>query len=76
MVGGSKTTTSTGGGYTVETPVGAVDSLNMTYTVGAEPVYIVVDDVTRLVAGGAYTYSAGTITMTYPPENYIRSFHL
>lgn len=62
-----------GGGYTVETPTGDVDSSNTTFTVTAEPVYIISDGITYF-DGAGYTYAALTITLDSPPTQYIRSF--
>jgi hypothetical protein len=62
-----------GGGYTKETPTGAVDSSNVIFTVTAEPVYIISDGITYF-DGAGYTYSALTITLDSPPNQFIRSF--
>lgn len=69
-------TTATGGsgGYTKETPGGAVNSSNTSFTVTAEPVYVIADGITYF-DGAGYTYAGLTITMDSPPSQYIRSFY-
>lgn len=62
-----------GSGVTIETPTGAVDSSNTTYTVTAEPKWVVADGTTYF-DGVGYTYAALSITMTVPPSQYIRAF--
>lgn len=63
-----------GGGVTVETPIGAVDGSNKTYTVSTEPAWVVADGVTYF-DGAGYTYSALTITMDSQPVSFIRSIY-
>ena len=64
--------TSSGGGGTVETPTGAVNGSNTSYTVTAEPDWVIADGVTYF-AGAGYTYAALTITMDQAPNLYIRA---
>lgn len=66
--GGGTTTTA----ITVETPTGTVDASNQTFTVTAEPKYVVADGVTYF-AGAGYTYNALQITMDIPPSQSIRA---
>jgi hypothetical protein len=63
----------TGNGVTMETPTGSVDGSNTTFTVSAEPQWVVSDGITYFANLG-YTYSGGTIEMTVPPSQYIRAF--
>ena len=62
-----------GGGATIETPTGSVNASNTSFTVSAEPQYVVSDGITYF-DGAGYTYSALTVTMTVPPSQYIRAF--
>jgi hypothetical protein len=75
-VNGLPTVTITGGsGATaVETPTGAVNGSNASYTVANTPLYIIVDGISKFETLH-YTYLAGTITVTdgAPPVQYIRS---
>lgn len=75
-VNGLPTVTITGGsGATaVETPTGDVDGVNVTYTVANDPLYIIVDGISKFETLH-YTYLAGTITITDGaiPTQYIRS---
>lgn len=59
------TATSGGGGTTVgiETPVGAVDDSNVTFTVAAEPLYVVVNG-SQLFSGDGYTFDLPSLTIT------------
>lgn len=69
------TFTSTGGGpggITVETPTGTVNGSNTTFTVSAEPQWVVADGVTYY-DGTGYTYAALTITMDVAPSASIRA---
>lgn len=68
--------TSSGSGFTRETPGGAVDSSNQVFTVTHEPNYVVVDGATYF-DGAGYTYAALTITMdsNIIPTQYIRSYY-
>lgn len=61
---------------TSETPIGAVNGSNVTFTVSNEPLYIVSDSNIR-VSGQGYTYSGGTITMeaTLAPVQFIISYY-
>lgn len=61
-----------GGGVTVETPTESVDSSNVSFTVTAEPKWVVVDGITYF-DGAGYTYSALTVTMDTPPTMFIRA---
>ena len=63
-----------GSGISIETPSGLVNSSNVTYTVIAEPKWIVADGITYF-DGVGYTYAALTLTMTSPPGLYIRSIY-
>ncbi len=67
-------TDSGGGGFTRETPLGDVNSVNTVFAVTEEPNYVVADGVTYF-DGAGYTYSALTITMDIPPSQYIRSYY-
>lgn len=56
-----------GSTLTPETPSGAVDDSNVTFTVTNEPLYIVVNGGQYTVGTGIYqSYVAGTITLTAP----------
>lgn len=68
------TGTGSGSGYTKDTPTGDVDSSNTTYTVVAEPAFVVADGITYF-DGAGYTYSALSIEMDNPPTQYIRYFY-
>lgn len=59
------------GGGTVSTPVGDVDSSNTSFTVTAEPKWVVADGITYY-DGAGYTYAALTITMDIAPSQYVR----
>jgi hypothetical protein len=61
-----------GGGVTVETPTGLVNSSNSVFTVSAQPKWIVSDGITYF-SGAGYTYAALTVTLTIPPSEYIRA---
>lgn len=62
-----------GGGITVETPVGAVDGSNVTFTVTNVPKFIVSDN-TIYIEGFGYSRVGLTITMELYPINFIRSY--
>ena len=64
------------GATAVEEPTGAVNGVNDEFTVTNEPLYIIVDGVSKFVTLH-YTYLAGTITITdgAPPVQYIRSVY-
>jgi hypothetical protein len=67
----------TGGtGFNTETPGGAVDGSNLTYTVSNEPKAVIIDGLYR-VEGQGYTYAGGTITVNAdnPPVFFIRSIY-
>jgi len=63
-----------GGGSSTETPSGAVDGSNTSFTVSNEPAWIIVDGITYF-AGAGYTYGAGTLTIDTPPVSFIRSIY-
>lgn len=73
---GTTTVAATGATIASETPVGAVDGSNTSYTVSNEPLFIIADGSFR-VSGQGYTYAAGTITMDalIPPVQFIRSYY-
>lgn len=72
--GGKWVPATSGGGFTVETPVGAINDVNKIFTVSSEPEYIVVDGTTYF-DGAGYSYAALTITLNIAPSFFIRSFH-
>lgn len=78
IINGVVTVTVAGGGggtgYTKETPVGAINGSNVTFTVTHTPVFIVSDGVT-LFENVGYTISGLTITMDNPPAQFIRNFY-
>lgn len=64
-------------GVRLETPVGAVNGSNTSFTVFKIPRYLVVDGVTYFEDNG-YTLSGAagrTVTTSVPPTNFIRSFY-
>lgn len=61
-----------GGGVTVETPPETVDSSTVSFTVTAEPKWVVSDGITYF-DGAGYTYSSLTVTMDTPPTMFIRA---
>ena len=77
-VNGLPTVTITGGsGATaVETPTGTVNGVNNDFTVANEPIYIIVDGISKFETLH-YTYLAGAITITdgASPTQYIRSVY-
>lgn len=79
-VNGLPTITITGGsgsGSTaVETPTGTVNGANTSFTVVNQPLYIIVDGISKF-SSLHYTYLAGTITITdgAPPTQFIRSVY-
>lgn len=73
-----------GSNLTQETPTGTVDSSNNVFTVVNNPVFIVVDGMTRPlvnnindIGGNGFTYSLGTVTVNslVPPTSFIRSYY-
>lgn len=62
------------GGSSVETPVGAVDGSNASFTVANEPLWVIGDGITYF-DGAGYSYSAGTITMETKLVSFIRSIY-
>jgi hypothetical protein len=70
---------SSGGGYIVETPSGALYNQDtgtggLNFVVTATPVYIVADGGTYFANNG-YVLSGLNVTMDFPVSQYIRSFH-
>mgnify|MGYP001569726011 CR=1 FL=1 len=61
-------------GITVETPTGTVNASNVSFTVTAEPKWVVADGATYF-AGAGYSYAALTVTMDLAPSIYIRSIY-
>ena len=64
--------TGSGSGVTVETPTGTIDSSNTTFTVSAEPKWVVADGITYY-DGEGYSYAALTLTMDVAPSVSIRA---
>lgn len=56
----------------VTTPSGTVNASNVTFTVTAEPLWVVSDGITYF-AGVGYTYAALTLTMDVAPSIFIRA---
>lgn len=56
----------------VETPSGTVNAVNDTFTVTAEPKYIIADGISYF-DGDGYTYSTLTVTMDIPPSSFIKA---
>lgn len=67
-------TPTSGSGFTKEVPTGTVDGSNATFTVAHTPNYVVSDGVT-LFDGAGYTIAGLTLTLTVPPQEYIRSYY-
>lgn len=63
-----------GGGFTIETPTGAVDGSNDTFTVSAEPAYIVADGIAYFSGAGYVFNPPDEIVLDVPPSQYIRVF--
>lgn len=61
-----------GAGVEIETPVGAVNAVNVTYTVSAIPLWVTADGIQYFENAG-YTLAGLTITMDIPPSQYIRA---
>lgn len=59
-------------GVTVTTPTGTVNGSNVSFTVTAEPLWVVADGATYF-AGVGYTYSSLTVTMDLAPSIFIRA---
>lgn len=59
-------------GVTIITPGGLVNASNTSFTVTAEPKFVISDGVTY-VAGSGYSYLALVITMDVPPSMFIRA---
>lgn len=64
--------TATPSSLTVETPTGTVDASNASFTVTAEPLWVVSDGIIYF-NGAGYTYAALSITMEVPPSQFIRA---
>lgn len=62
------------GSVTVETPSGAIDETNVTFTVTSTPKWVVSDGVTYF-DGAGYTLSGLTLTMDIAPTGFIRSIY-
>lgn len=56
----------------VETPTGAVDAVNQTFTVTATPKWIVSDGVV-MFSGAGYSIAGLTVTIDLAPNFYIRA---
>ena len=61
-----------GGGVTVSTPTGTVNSVNTSFTVAATPKWIVADGITYF-EGAGYSISVLTVIMDIPPSQFIRA---
>ena len=61
-----------GSGVSVTTPTGTVNGANVTFTVTAEPLWVVADGATYF-AGVGYSYSSLTVTMDLAPSIFIRA---
>lgn len=70
---GDVTNLALGSGITSETPGGLVDAVNTTFTVTAEPLFVISDGA-FYVDGNGYTYTPLTVEMDIPPSQYIRAF--
>lgn len=69
--------TITASGGSVETPTGAVNGTNVTFTASNDPLYLIVDGLIK-IEGIHYTYSGGTITISSTddaPYQYIRAIY-
>ena len=64
--------TGAGAGVSVEIPAGAVTGANTSYTVSAEPKWVIGDGIIYF-DGAGYSYAALTITMDIPPSYAIRA---
>lgn len=56
----------------VTTPTGTVNGVNTSFTVTAEPLWVVADGATYF-AGVGYSYSSLTVTMDLAPSIFIRA---
>ncbi len=56
----------------VTTPTGTVNGVNTSFTVTAEPLWVVADGATYF-AGVGYSYAALTVTMDLAPSIFIRA---
>jgi len=72
----SSTASGSGGGFNTETPTGAVDDTNVTFTVLNTPNSVVVNG-NLYFNGAGFTYAAGTITLNAPVGvgGFIRSIY-
>jgi hypothetical protein len=57
---------------TVQTPVGIVDGVNVTFTVTTIPKWIIIDGLTYF-DGQGYTIAVLTLTVDVPPNGFIRA---
>jgi len=60
-----------GGGGTISTPTGTVNSSNTSFTAADTPLFVVSDG-TIYFEGFGYSLSGLAITMTIPPSQYLR----
>ena len=58
-----------GGSTTYETPAGAIDNVNTVFSVTAEPKWVYYRGTIYFPGPNGYTYSAGNITMPFPPSH-------
>lgn len=68
----SRPSSSGGAGITVETPTGTVNAVNTSFTVSAEPQWVISDGVVYF-NGSGYSYAALTVIMDIPPSQFIRA---
>jgi len=61
-----------GTSVSIETPAGAVNAVNTTYTVTATPLWVTADGI-QYFEGAGYSIVGLTITMDVPPSQYIRA---
>ncbi len=65
LMHGGASSSASGSTLTSETPTGAIDDSNVTFTVVHQPLYIIVNGAQYTVGTGLYaSYLAGTITLT------------
>lgn len=76
VVDGKKQISATSTGISSETPTGAVNGSNTSYTVANEPLFVIIDGMFR-ISGQGYTYAALTISVDplAPPVQYIKSYY-
>lgn len=68
-------TSTGGGGFTKETPIGTVDGDNLIFTVSNTPQAVVVDNMWYVGSGDGYTFSGVTITCLRAPAVKIISYY-